>query len=273
MKKKQLLCFSAVLSLVLLSKLYTYNTAAGELHAEARFDDSLMQQLFLREDINAIRNTPYFASLSFAKENLPLGDQQIEQKMMRYLREFSYARQRSHVLHRAALNKLPEVAAILRSHGIPEDFKYIPLVESGFNSGATSRRGASGYWQFMPATARAFGLQVDSTVDERQDIVKSTQAAAKYIRALYREFNSWTLVAAAFNIGEGNLLRAIKNQGEDNYFRLKLNKETGSYVYKLISVKEIIEHPNIHGYRDGSLRLANASSTDHGLSEARENRL
>src|SRR5690606_24311179 len=123
-----------------------------------------------------------------------------------------------------------------------------------------SHRGASGYWQFMPATAKSFGLRVDNAVDERKDIEKSTVAAAKYIKALYREVNSWTLVAAAFNIGEGNLLRAINRQQEDNYFRLKLNKETGSYVYELFSVKEIIEHPKLHGYRRNAIRLADASA-------------
>ncbi len=260
MVKKQLLCFSAVLVVVSLSKLYTHEVSADERHTEAWSEDSLAQRILMQDDISAIRNTPYFASLSFADESVPLGDQQIERKMMRYLREYSYAKRRSHGLHRTALRALPTVAAILRAHGVPEDFKYIPLVESGFTSGTTSHRGASGYWQFMPATARSFGLRVDTDVDERQDIEKSTVAAAKYIKALYREFNSWTLVAAAFNIGEGNLLRAISRQQEDNYFRLKLNKETGSYVYKLISVKEIIEHPNLHGYRRNAIRLADASS-------------
>ncbi len=259
MIKKQLLCFGAVLLVVSLSKLYTYEVSAEESYTETWSDDSL-SRLLVQEDINAIRNTAYFASLSFANENMPLGDQRIEEKMMRYLREYSYSKRRSHRLHRKALHALPQVAAILRSYGVPEDFKYIPLVESGFASGTTSHRGASGYWQFMPATARSFGLRVDDVTDERQDIEKSTIAAAKYLKALYREFNSWTLVAAAFNIGEGNLLRAINKQREDNYFRLKLNKETGSYVYKLISVKEIIEHPTLHGYRRSGIRLADASS-------------
>ena len=261
MVKKQLLCFSAVLVVVSLSKLYTFEVSADEHDAHTWSDDSLSQRILMQDDISAIRNTPYFASLSFADENMPLGDQHIERKMMRYLREYSYSKRRSHGLHRKALHALPRVAAILRAHGVPVDFKYIPLVERGITSGTTSHRGASGYWQFMPATARAFGLRVDSTVDERQDLQKSTVAAAKYINALYREFNSWTLVAAAFNTGEGNLLQAINRQQEDNYFRLKLNKETGSYVYKLISVKEIIEHPHLHGYRRVGGRLANASTS------------
>ncbi|WP_257666224.1 lytic transglycosylase domain-containing protein [Parapedobacter tibetensis] len=259
MIKKQLFCCSAVLLLVLLSKLYTYRVAANTETNDVLQHNSLFHGALLLEDISNVRNTPYFASLNFANENLPLGDKQIENRMMRYLKEYSYNKRRSYRLHRKARGALPRVAAILSKQGIPVDFKYIPLVESGFTSGTTSHRGASGYWQFMPNTARAFGLRVDSLVDERQDIEKSTLAAAKYIKALYREFNSWTLVAAAFNIGEGNLQRAINNQHEDNYFKLKLNKETGSYVYKLISVKEIIENPRQHGYRKSKILLADAT--------------
>jgi len=267
MIKKQLLCCSAVLVLVLLSKLYSYHEAASAEAPNALLRDSLFQGISLPDDIDGIRNTPYFASLNFADESLPLGDKQIERKMMRYLKEYSYAKRRSHVLHHKALHALPRVAAILRKHGVPEDFKYIPLVESGFASGTTSHRGASGYWQFMPSTAKAFGLRVDSVVDERQDIERSTIAAAKYLKSLYREFNSWTLVAAAFNIGEGNLQRAINRQREDNYFRLKLNRETNSYVYKLISVKEIIEHPDKHGYLRNRTLLADAATAEKAQEE------
>src|SRR3546814_6432895 len=111
----------------------------------------------------------------------------MEEEMMRYLRECSYSKRRSHGLHRNAVQALPHVAAILRAYGVPEDFKYVPLVESGFTSGTTSHRGASGYWQFMPATARSFGLQVDGSIDERQNIQKSTVAEAKIGRASCRE--------------------------------------------------------------------------------------
>jgi len=267
MIKKQLLCCSAVLLLVLLSKLYSYNVAASTDTPDALLHDSLSQGEWLLEDISNIRNTPYFTSLNFADETLPLGDKRIEKKMLKHLKEYSFAKRRSHLLHHKALKTLPRVAAILRQHGIPEDFKYIPLVESGFTSGTTSHRGASGYWQFMPNTAKTFGLRVDSLVDERQNVEKSTVAAAKYIKALYREFNSWTLVAAAFNVGEGNLLRAISRQNEDNYFRLKLNQETGNYVYKLISVKEIIEHPHRHGYRTNTLL---ADATDDNSPDSRK---
>src|SRR5690606_1606222 len=149
---------------------------------------------------------------------------------------FSHQNLQTHKLHRIAEQWLPKIEPILRRHGIPEDFKYVPLVESGLKSG-TSHRGASGYWQFMPATARSFGLKVNGKIDERQDIIKSTEAAARYIKALYKIFGNWTLVAAAYNVGEGSLLRSIKSQGVDNYYLLSLNAETTSYVYRLISMK------------------------------------
>jgi hypothetical protein len=128
------------------------------------------------------------------------------------------------------------------------------LVESGLKGG-TSPKGASGYWQFMPQTARDFGLRVNSNIDERQKISKSTVAAAKYLRSLYREFGNWTLVAAAYNIGEGRLKRQMNRQNQDNYYKMKLNRETASYVYKLISMKEIIENPRLYGYKGKASRL------------------
>ena len=144
----------------------------------------------------------------------------------------------------------------------------MPLVESGLQGG-TSPKGASGYWQFMPQTARDFGLKVNTELDERQNIRKSSIAAAKYIRSLYREFNSWTLAAAAYNIGEGSLKRQMHKQSQDNYYKMRLNRETASYVYKLISMKEIIENPTRYGYNNRASRLlANANAESKSLFDA-----
>jgi len=261
MIKKQLLCCGVVTVLVLLSKLHTYHEAANAQASTASMRDSSSQDEWWLDDIDHIRNTAHYASLRFANEPLPLGDKQIERKMMRFLREYAHVRRRTQLLHHQAIHALPKVAAILRRHGVPEDFKYVPLVESGYRNGTTSHRGASGYWQFMPATARAFGLRVDEEVDERQDIEKSTAAAARYLKTLYREFNSWTLVAAAYNAGEGALLQAINRQREDNYFRLKLNRETGNYVYKLISVKEVVENPGRYLNPKNRTLLADAAES------------
>lgn len=197
---------------------------------------------------------PYFNSLSFAEESLPLGDSKIKSKMNKSLHAHSHTKLQTSRLHQQASKWFPIIEPILAKYGIPEDFKYMPLVESGLLSG-TSPKGASGFWQFMPQTARDFGLRVDSNYDDRKNMQKSTVAAAKYIKSLYRQFDSWTLAAAAYNIGEGSLKRQINRQNQDNYFKMKLNRETASYVYKLISMKEIIENPTRYGYTSRISRL------------------
>lgn len=186
--------------------------------------------------------------LSFAEESVPVERSSVKQKLGKYLTIFSFKKQQSYQMHEKADKYLPKIAEILESYGIPEDFKYIPLVESGLNPKITSHKGAGGYWQFMPATARLYGLRVDAKVDERRNFEKSTHAAARYLKSLYAQFGDWTLVAAAYNVGSGSLRGSIRRQGVDDYYRLRLNAETGSYVYKLISMKQVIENPNQYGY-------------------------
>ena len=207
------------------------------------------------------RKEAYYSNLNFAGETLPQDVTSVEKRLKRNLDKFSYSNLKTHRLHRVSQDWFPIIEPILKKHGIPDDFKYVPLIESGLKSG-TSHKGASGYWQFMPGTARAFGLKVDGKVDERQDIRKSTEAAAKYIKALHNIFGNWTLTAAAYNVGEGSLLRSIKKQGQDNYYLLSLNKETSAYVYRLISMKEIIENPAIYGYRPSVTRGLVASNNE-----------
>ena len=100
----------------------------------------------------------------------------------------------------------------------------------------------------MPGTARSYGLKVNGNVDERYNLRKSTIAACKYIKEMYKGLESWTLVAAAYNVGDGRLRKQIDNQNQDNYYKMRLNRETGGYVYKLISMKEIVEDPVRYGY-------------------------
>ncbi len=189
------------------------------------------------------------AQLEFADETLPLGDKKINNKMKRVLASFGYDNLQTNRLHHVAAKWFPVIEPILAAYGIPNDFKYMPLVESGLQGG-TSPKGASGFWQFMPATARMYGLKVNRNVDERKNLRKSTIAAAKYIKELYGIFDSWTLVAAAYNVGDTHMKRQINKQKQANYFKMKLNRETGGYVYKLISMKEILENPVRNGYEN-----------------------
>lgn len=144
----------------------------------------------------------------------------------------------------------PYIEAMLQKFGIPEDFKYLPIVESGFMN-QTSKAGANGFWQLMPATAKEYNLIVNSFLDERNDPKKSTYAACKLIRSYYElikrqtSTGSWVLTAAAYNTGVGNLMNAVSSQG-GNYFRMDLNAETAEYVYKLIAIKELFENPEVY---------------------------
>ncbi len=201
------------------------------------------------------------AQLEFADETLPLGDARINGKMKKILASYAYRHLQTNRLHRKAAEWFPIIEPILAAYGIPNDFKYVPLVESGLQGG-TSPKGASGFWQFMPGTARTYGLKVNSNVDERKNLKKSTIAACRYIKELYGIFESWTLVAAAYNVGDVHMKRQINRQNQDNYFKMKLNRETGGYVYKLISMKEIMENPVRNGYANQKAMIAYTGHTE-----------
>jgi membrane-bound lytic murein transglycosylase D len=185
---------------------------------------------------------------SFANEALPVNNARVQKALQHSLKRHSFKYVQSNVLQVKASQWFPVIEPILKAHGIPDDFKYIPLVESGMDGGISSK-GARGLWQFMPGTARTYGLKVYGGVDERMDLRKSTIAACKYIKELYVEFNSWTLAAAAYNNGEIKLQKAISRQNEDNYFLMHLNRETAAYVYSIIAMKAIISQPSKYGYK------------------------
>lgn len=256
MVKKRVLLSSAVLVLFFLSKLYSNSTQEEQQKwaGNKKWQASLNEYPLNGVDSSENENPP----ITFADEEVPLHLEPVRRKLDTYLKRLSYKKQQSYRLHKNSKKYLPKIAKILQSYGIPEDFKYVPVVESGFDPRITSHRGAGGYWQFMPATARLYGLKVNDQVDERLDLDRSTHAAARYLKALYKEFGDWTLVAAAYNVGGGSLKRSIRRQGTDSYYELRLNAETGSYVYKLISAKEVIENPGDFGYR----RLAKAENED-----------
>jgi len=248
MIKKRVMCITAIFSIMVLSKLQS--SPQGISYENPYKKIMLDHAARLKEEINSPANKTrvYYNSLTFADENVPTEDVSVKSKLGKYLAKFSFKKVRSHEMHNKADKYLPKIAKILESYGIPEDFKYIPIVESGLNPQVSSHKGAGGYWQFMPATARLYGLKVNGRVDERKDFEKSTHAAARYIKDLYDQFGDWTLVAAAYNVGGGSLKASIRRQKKDDYYKLRLNNETGSYVYKIISVKEVIENPDKYGY-------------------------
>jgi membrane-bound lytic murein transglycosylase D len=143
---------------------------------------------------------------------------------------------------------LPHIARELEKAGMPDDLKYLPIVESALRPHATSRRGAVGFWQMMPETARNNGLTVDRYIDERRDFHASTRAALQYLQALYDQFSSWTLALAAYNMGRNGLDAEILEQNISDYYRLHLPLETQRFVFRLLVVKRIVEDPAAFGF-------------------------
>lgn len=202
----------------------------------------------------------------FCGERIPVDNNVVADKLMNVIR-----RQIPYVnlpqLRKRVEQNFPVVEYYLRETGLPEDFKYLAIVESGFQH-VTSTAGARGFWQLMPETARELGLAVTPAVDERDNIYKSTYAACKVLAAYYLKIkklygvSSWVLTAAAYNFGIGNMNNVINRQGND-YFTMNLNPETAVYVYKIIAVKELFENPELY-MNDFGYNVFNVNSSNPG---------
>ncbi|ADB37859.1 lytic transglycosylase domain-containing protein [Spirosoma linguale] len=138
----------------------------------------------------------------------------------------------------------PIIDPILEEYEIPDDFRYVPLAESALRPKAVSRAGAAGYWQLMPATARALGLKVSGKTDERFNVQKATVAACRYLRKLYDQLGSWSLVAAAYNAGPGYMKNQLKRDDHRDYYRMSLPRETRYYLYRVLLYKEVLSRPD-----------------------------
>lgn len=148
----------------------------------------------------------------------------------------------------------PIIEEKLKENGIPDDFKYLCLIESGLTQ-ATSPAGAKGFWQFMPETAKDFGLKVNHQIDERLDIFKSTSAACQYLKNANSKFNDWMLSAASYNRGIGGIEKELKEQHVKKYFDLYLNNETSRYVFRILAIKLIFENPEAYGFSKKEIEL------------------
>jgi membrane-bound lytic murein transglycosylase D len=183
----------------------------------------------------------------FCGEAVPIHEEAVARRLLStLLKNTNYVQALSDIRQRAS-QFFPIIEPILEQYKIPADFKYLPLAESSLRSGAVSAKGAAGYWQLMPETARELGLTVQTRLDERHHLLKSTHAACRYLRFLHEQLGTWTLAAAAYNNGIGNLLVSIRKQRERDYYYLRLNAETGRYLYRILAFKELFG--NYQSYR------------------------
>lgn len=200
------------------------------------------------------------SGLHLAGEPVPIDKTDIKERLDRELLVNTYWQSNGLLLLKRAHKFFPIIEPILEKNGLPDDFKYLALAESGLQN-VRSYAGAAGFWQFLKGTAREYGLEVNDNVDERYNLEKVTEAAAKYLKASKERFGSWTLAAAAYNAGNSKISRRLSEQKVDNYYDLLLNPETSRYVFRILALKEIISNPDKYGFVYDNTDLYNYPET------------
>ena len=190
----------------------------------------------------------YFpTAVDFAGENTPLNIADVNERFERELLVNANLQASTILILKRANRAFPIIEPILKKNGIPDDFKYLAVIESALLN-AVSSAGARGVWQFMPETAKEKGMEVNDCVDERYHLEKSTEAACKYLLAAKSKFGSWTLAAASYNGGMTGVNKQIEIQKVSNYYDLLLNDETSRYVFRILALKEIMKNPEKFGF-------------------------
>ncbi len=179
--------------------------------------------------------------------DIPLTDPEVFERMDRELHANTFFHSNTILYFKRANRWFPVIEPILKANDIPEDFKYLALIESGLQN-VVSPAGAAGYWQFMEATAKEYGLEVNDEVDERYHMEKATEAACRYLKDAYAIYGDWALVAASYNTGMQRISSELERQKTNNYFDLLLNQETGRYLFRILAVKEILSNPTDYGF-------------------------
>jgi membrane-bound lytic murein transglycosylase D len=190
---------------------------------------------------------PLPEKIDFAGEAVPLQRADVMESLDRELLVNTYWHSNTLLAIKRAYRWFPVIEPILKANEIPDDFKYLAVIESALMN-ATSPAGAKGFWQFLEETGRGYGLEISEQVDERYDVEKSTYAACHYIKDAYDRYGSWAMAAASYNMGMGGLQRQLERQNQNSYWDLLLNEETARYVYRILAMKEIFNHADQYGF-------------------------
>ena len=191
----------------------------------------------------------YFPSqVDFAGEKTPLQISDVRERFDRELLVNANLHSSTILILKRANRAFPIIEPILKQYGVPDDFKYLAVIESALTN-AVSPSGAKGVWQFMPETAKEKGMEVNEGVDERYHLIKSTEAACKYLLAAKQKFGNWTLAAASYNGGMTGVNNKIAEQKVTDYYDLLLTDETSRYVFRILALKEIMKNPSLYGFQ------------------------
>lgn len=184
----------------------------------------------------------------FAGKEIDLTRYDRRERMDRELTSMTYLHSNTMLMIKRANRYFPAIEPILMMNGIPDDFKYLMTIESDLNILARSPAGAAGLWQIMDSTGQEIGLEVNRNIDERYHVIKSTEAACRYLRKAYAKYGDWMTVAASYNAGQGRISTELDKQSADNAMDLWLNQETSRYMFRILAVKEILNDPQRFGF-------------------------
>ncbi|MDO5443222.1 MAG: lytic transglycosylase domain-containing protein [Bacteroidia bacterium] len=184
----------------------------------------------------------------FAGDTIRLDRADLIERMDRELIAFCYSHTNSVLMIKRANRYFPQIEPLLRLNGVPEDLKYLMVIESNVDPKALSSAGAAGLWQFMKETAKGYGLHVDSEVDERYNVEKETVAACKYLKQAYAKFGDWMTVAASYNAGQAGVAKRLTDQRQESAMDLWLVEETSRYMFRILAAKLYFENPAAFGF-------------------------
>lgn len=205
--------------------------------------------LFIFTSFNLLQATPEVPqSVTFCGQRIDLTQFDRYERMDRELLAFTYMHSTSIQMIKKANRYFPIVEPILKKNGIPDDFKYLMVIESNLNPNARSSAGAAGLWQFMKTTGREYGLEVNDNIDERYHVEKATAAACQYLKDAYEKYQDWVAVAASYNAGQARISSQLEKQYVKDALDLHLVEETARYVYRIIAAKIMFQDPTRFGF-------------------------
>ena len=238
MKKNYVYFLGLPIFLFVLVQLFIYSD-------ELKHDDEFHQQEFNSQyGIFALLKPQ---ELNFAGEKTPIQSPEIWERLDKELLKNTYFQSSTMLYFKKANKYFPIIEPILKKNNIPDDFKYLAVIESGLDN-VVSPAGAAGFWQILKGTAREYGLEVNSEIDERYHLEKATEFACSYLNDSYEKFGSWTIAAASYNMGKNGVKIRMSQQETTNYYNLHLNEETAKYIFRIIAVKDIMENPKKYGF-------------------------
>jgi membrane-bound lytic murein transglycosylase D len=244
-KRLSVLIFASI-ALLFVGIIYLFfNTREEKARVE---EEPITDSMTFVRGMNFAMPVPIPDSVNFAGEPVPVNIFYVKEQLDRELTVNTYWHSSTLLSLKRAARWLPVIGPVLAKNGIPDDFKYLCLAESGLMN-VVSPSGAAGFWQFLDKTGREYGLVINKEVDERYHVAKATEAACAYLKKSYLKFGNWTLVAASYNAGQGRIDETIDRQQERDYYNMFLSDETSRYIFRILALKYICQDPLKYGFK------------------------